>query len=107
MNIVRALAIASLLFLPVMGYAQEVPPEIRESILARCRSQMEAIGGASMVRFCLNEDIAAYVVLQSYDDEWAGVIERCRRQMLSIGGWNIVKFCADEDIAAEKELRGE
>ena len=43
MNIVRALAIASLLFLPVMGYAQEVPPEIRESILARCRSQMEAL----------------------------------------------------------------
>ena len=84
-----------------------VPDNIRESIIARCRSQMEAIGGASMVRFCVDEDIAAYNALQTYGSEWRNVINRCRSQMLSIGGWSMVRFCADEDIAAERSLRGQ
>ncbi len=107
MKTVRVLALASLLCLPIMAYSQNVPSEIRESIIARCRSQMQAIGGASMVKFCVDEDVAAYAALTTYDAEWRTAIERCRNQMLSIGGWSMVKFCADEDIAAEKELRGE
>lgn len=82
-----------------------VPDNVRETIIARCRSQMEAIGGASMVRFCVDEDIAAYNSLQTYDAEWRSIIDRCRNQMLSIGGWTMVRFCADEDIAAERSLR--
>ena len=107
MKLIRVLVFSSYLFLPVVAHSQGVPSEIRESIIARCRSQMEAIGGASMVKFCVDEDEAAYTALTTYDAEWRTAIERCRNQMLSIGGWSMVKFCADEDIAAEKELRGE
>lgn len=105
MKIVRMLVVTSVIFLPAMAYSQDTPPEVRESIIARCRNQMGSFG-ASMVKFCVDEDVAAYAALTSYDAEWQSVIERCRNQMLSIGGWSIVKFCADEDIAAEKELRG-
>ena len=79
-----------------------VPDNIRESIIARRRSQMEAIGGASMVRFCADEDVAAYNSLQIYDAEWRNTINRCWNQMLSIGGWTMVRSCADDDISAER-----
>lgn len=85
--------------------ANEVPDEVRNDIIDRCRRQMEDIGGAAIVRVCVDEDVAAYRALQSYDAEWRTAMDRCQRQMLSIGGWAIVKVCVDEDIAAERSLR--
>lgn len=77
--------------------------EIRQSIIDRCRAQMGDYG-ASMVKACVDEDLAAYSVLQGYDDRYSEIIDRCTRQMLSLTGWAMVKFCADADIEAEQAL---
>ena len=77
--------------------------DIRQSVIDRCRALMGEYG-ASMVKVCVDEDLAAYSALQSYDDFHKPVIDRCANDMLSLGGWNIVKVCADEDIEAERAL---
>jgi len=79
------------------------PDDVRQSIIDRCRSHMGDYG-ASMVKFCVDEDLAAYEALSRYDQKHKPIIDRCQRDMLSIGGWNVVKFCADEDIQAEEAL---
>ena len=76
---------------------------IRESIIERCRAQMGEFG-ASMVKFCVDEDLAAYQALQGYRERHRVIIDRCARQMLDLTGWATVKFCADEDIKAERAL---
>ena len=79
--------------------------QVRQSIISRCRKQMGSYG-ASIVKFCVDEDIEAYQELSEYDDQYQGTIDRCVRDMLDVGGWAIVKFCADEDIEAEDALQG-
>ena len=74
----------------------------RERIIARCREDMGEYGSA-MVKFCAEEDLAAYTALQSYPVEHRSLVERCTRDMGRYG-WNMVKFCADEDIDAERAL---
>ena len=74
----------------------------RAKILSRCREEMGEYGSA-MVKFCVEEDIAAYRALQRYAVELRPFIERCTREMGSYG-WSMVKFCADEDINAERAL---
>ncbi|MDE0361183.1 MAG: hypothetical protein OXI74_08460 [Rhodospirillaceae bacterium] len=84
-------------------YVSAADDEVRQSIIDRCRDQMGEYG-ASMVKFCVDEDLAAYSALQGYDDRYTPIIDRCTRQILSIGGWSMVRFCADEDIEAERAL---
>ena len=85
---------------PSMKTAED---DVRKAILKRCRSQMNEYG-ASLVKFCVDEDLKAYRALKTYDNKHKPIIDRCRRDMLSTGGWNLVKFCADEDIGAEQAL---
>ena len=97
--------IVALGMLPVISVPAEPDPtsEVRSSIIKRCRSQMGSFG-ASMVKFCVDQDLEAYTALASYDAKHQAVIARCRSEMLSIGGWTTVKFCADQDIEAERAL---
>ena len=74
----------------------------RGKIIARCREEMDEFGSA-MVKFCAEEDIAAYRALQRYPVEHRRFVERCTREMGQYG-WNMVKCCADEDIDAERAL---
>ena len=90
---------------PPPAPASQPSNDIRDSAVARCRSRMEAIGGASTVRVCVDTDRAAYDALQRYDAERSSLIARCQRQMPAMGGWEIVRVCADEDIASEQSLR--
>ena len=103
---IRCMLLATAFFSPGPLLSQEIPSEIRESILDRCRTQMSAFGAAT-VKFCVDEDVAAYQALSSYPDGVESILDRCRNQVLSVGGWTTVKFCADQDIAAERALRGE
>ena len=74
----------------------------RERIITRCREDMGEYGSA-MVKFCAEEDLAAYKALRRYPAEHNSFVERCMREMGNYG-WNMVKFCADEDIDAEQAL---
>ena len=74
----------------------------REKIISRCREEMGEHGSA-MVKYCAEEDIAAYRALQSYPAEFRPFVERCTREM-GLYGWSMVKYCADEDIDAERAL---
>ena len=74
----------------------------REKIISRCREKMSEYGSA-MVKYCAEEDIAAYRVLKSYPTELHPFIERCIGEMGRYG-WSMVKYCADEDIDAERAL---
>ena len=74
----------------------------RERIVSRCRDEMGAHGSA-MVKFCVDEDMAAYRALQRYSAELRPLVKRCEREMGPYG-WSMVKFCADEDIDAEHAL---
>ena len=83
----------------------QVPDDVKQAVIDRCRAQMQAIGGATMVKFCVDQDLAAYQTLGGARySRYQAVVDRCTRQMLSIGGWETVRFCADEDIAAEQAL---
>ena len=77
--------------------------DTRQSIIDRCRAHMGDLG-ASMVKFCVDEDLSAYQALEGYDKQHQPTIDRCQRDMLSVGGWTMVQFCADEDIEAEQAL---
>ena len=57
-----------------------------------------------MVKYCIDQDMAAYEALARYPRKHHSTINRCRRTMLSTGGWSVVQYCADEDIAAAKAL---
>ena len=74
----------------------------RKRIISRCREEMGEYGSA-MVKYCAEEDIAAYRALQRYSPELRPFIERCTREMGPYG-WNMVKYCADQDIDAERAL---
>ena len=74
----------------------------REKIISRCRKEMAEYGSA-MIKYCAEEDIAAYRALQSYPAELRPLVERCNREMGGYG-WSMVKYCADEDIDAERAL---
>ena len=74
----------------------------RERIIERCREDMGEYGSA-MVKFCAEEDLAAYKALRRYPAEHNSFVERCMREMGNYG-WNMAKFCADEDIGAEQAL---
>ena len=74
----------------------------REKIISRCREDMGEYGSA-MVKFCAEEDLAAYRALRRYPVDHRSFVERCAREMGRYG-WNMVKFCADEDIDAERAL---
>ena len=87
----------------VSAETEESEDNIKTSIIDRCRTQMGHMG-ASVVKFCVDEDLAAYRAVVLYGPQHNAIIDRCRRQMLAIGEWTLVKFCADEDIAAERAL---
>ena len=74
----------------------------REKIISRCREEMGEYGSA-MVKYCAEEDIAAYRALQRFSAELRPFVERCTREMGRYG-WSMVKYCADEDIDAERAL---
>ena len=74
----------------------------RERIVSRCREEMGPHGSA-MVKFCVDEDLAAYRSLQRYPAELHPFVQRCEKEMGPYG-WSMVKFCADEDISAERAL---
>ena len=74
----------------------------RGNIIERCRKEMGEFGSA-MVKYCAEEDIAAYRALQRYAEELRPFVERCTREMGPYG-WSMVKYCADEDIDAERAL---
>lgn len=74
----------------------------REKIIERCRKEMGEYGSA-MVKYCAEEDIAAYRALQRYPVEHSPFVERCIGEMGPYG-WSMVKYCADEDIEAERAL---
>lgn len=74
----------------------------RDTIIARCREQMGQYGSA-MVKACVDQDMAAYSVLQTYASEHGWIIERCVNMMQTYG-WSMVKACADQDIEAERAL---
>ena len=74
----------------------------RNRIISRCRDDMGEHGSA-MVKFCAEEDLAAYRSLQNYPVEHFPFVERCTSEMGRYG-WSMVKFCADEDIDAERAL---
>ena len=74
----------------------------RERIISRCREEMGEYGSA-MVKYCAEEDIAAYRALRGYAAEFHQFVERCEREMGPYG-WSMVKYCADEDINAERAL---
>ena len=70
---------------------------------ARCQRQMGS-HGASLVKHCIDLDIAAYDALQRYPSKHKDILHRCKTAMLAMGGWNLVKHCADLDIEAAREL---
>ena len=74
----------------------------RTRIISRCREEMGEHGSA-MVKYCAEEDIAAYRALQRYAEDLRPFIERCTREMGPYG-WSMIKYCADEDIDAERAL---
>jgi hypothetical protein len=82
------------------AYAQD--SHTKAQIIERCRASMGEYG-TSMVKFCVDQDIAAYNALAGYPAEARAIIESCTTRMLEYG-WNMVKFCADQDIAAEEAL---
>ena len=94
-------ALAVLMALPALASEGGV----RQSIIAHCRALVGDLG-ATMVKLCVDQDIAAYAALKGYEARHGPVIERCRKLMLSTGGWDLVRFCADQDIEAERALEG-
>lgn len=78
--------------------------QIKDEIISWCRESMGDFG-PSMVKSCVDQDMAAHEQLAGYSSEWEEIVQRCKSQMMSLGGWKLVKSCADQDIAAEKELR--
>ena len=96
---------ALLLVVAAPVVSAQVPDDVKQAVIDRCRAQMQSIGGATMVKFCVDQDFMAYEALgDARYLRYESVVERCTRQMLSMGGWEMVKFCADEDIAAEQAL---
>ena len=81
-----------------------VTPELKESILERCRNQMKDYG-ASLVKACADQDLMAAKALMTYsqDESSREIVSRCERTMSS-HGWNLVKACADQDLEAKKAL---
>ena len=78
--------------------------QLKDEVISHCRESMGSFG-ASMVKSCVDQDMAAYEQLAGYSSEWEEVIQRCRSEMLSVGDWYLVKACTDQDISAEKALR--
>ena len=107
MKSLAPLALTLISLVPALVCAGEMPAAVHDSILAHCERQLEAIGSPAMVKFCAEENRAAWQALQRYDSAQGPVIERCRQQMLAIGGWSLTRFCVDEEIAAEKEQQGD
>lgn len=83
---------------------EAITPEIKSSILKRCRSQMEN-HGASLVKACTDQDLEAAKALITYsrDDSTIEIISRCESSM-SQHGWSLVKSCVDQDIEAKKAV---
>ena len=75
----------------------------RDAMISRCRTQMGEYGSA-MVKACVDQDSAAYKLLQTYPDDLSPFIQRCVKHMGEYG-WSMVKACADQDIAAERALQ--
>lgn len=59
--------------------------------------------GASLVKVCVDRDIAAVNALAKYSEKYRSIIARCQNQVRSYG-YSLVKVCADQDIAVEKAL---
>jgi len=81
-----------------------VTSELKQSILERCRSQMNDYG-VSLVKACADQDLAAAKALTTYpkDEFTREIVFRCERTM-SGHGWNLVKACVDQDLEAKKAL---
>lgn len=100
----KRICLLVLLCLAVPCIYAEPSRQIKDEIISHCRESMGDFG-PSMVKSCVDQDIAAHEQLAGYSSEWEVIIQRCKTQMLSIGGWKLVQSCADQDISAEKALR--
>lgn len=76
--------------------------DVKQEIIARCRSQMGEYGSA-MVKGCVDMDIKALNALNKYPKKYEAIISRCAGMMEEYG-YAMIKACADQDIKAEKEL---
>ena len=100
MRICLALLIVLASFLGVALALDDVTDTVKQKILARCRQQMGQYG-ASMVKACADQDLAAAKQLTQYpkNDATTEIVDRCERQMRQYG-WSMVKACTDQDIEA-------
>lgn len=76
--------------------------DVKQEIIARCRSQMGEYGSA-MVKACVDQDLNSLVALKKYSKRYDSAITRCISTMKEYG-YAMVKACVDQDIEAEKEL---
>lgn len=76
--------------------------DIKQEVIARCRSQMGEYGSA-LVKACVDQDLKALVALNKYPKRYDSIVGRCMNSMQEYG-YALVKACADQDIKAEKEL---
>ena len=76
--------------------------KVRTVVIQRCRSQMGEYG-SSLVKVCVDEDMAAWQRLSRAPAAHRKFIARCESQMAEYG-WSLVETCAKEDIKAEKAL---
>ena len=74
--------------------------EVTQEIIARCRTEWP--GEATMVKHCVDQDLEALRVLNTYPKEYQPIITRCLQEWA--GEYNMVKYCADQDIEAEEAL---
>lgn len=102
-RLLSIIVLCTVILVPGTAFSQNPNTDTYRDILARCRSEMGDFG-ASMVKFCVDEDVEAVNALSEYPARWDAIVTRCMDEMLDIGGWAMVQFCADEDIAAEEEL---
>lgn len=96
--LISSLLVVSSLLNPTMADGNDLMQEI----IDQCRAQMSQYG-ASLVKVCVDQDIAAIKALSEYPEETHPIIAQCRAQMGEYG-WALVKTCADQDIAAEEAL---
>jgi SepF-like predicted cell division protein (DUF552 family) len=104
MRTLYALACTLAIVLPAVSAPALAQGMTVEEVIAGCRERVGRMG-ASVVKYCADQDIAAAQAVGGYPDEHDAIIARCIKQVGRMG-WSVVRYCVDKDVAAEKELRG-
>ena len=89
----RVICLSAILYASTLSADESVKTEI----IDRCKSQMGEYG-ASMVKSCVDQDLAAVEKIQSIDDEHKPILDRCMGQMREYG-YSMVKSCVDQDLS--------